>query len=155
MKKHVSETGSVSVLKWGKTPTLLGPLERANLNHWTLREFIEPVVNRFMRQTLSTINRKHISLWISLVPSPSAHKNAQQNAALRQCTPQAQSPFWLLKLACEHAHARLLPRLSWSWTLLLLCDTENLLPTLQLFYFHSWPIYWLSLVQAVTQLMSS
>jgi hypothetical protein len=36
MKKHnVSETGSVSVLRWGKTPTLLGPLERANLNHWT------------------------------------------------------------------------------------------------------------------------
>jgi hypothetical protein len=30
-KKHVSETGSVSVLRWGKTPTLLGPLERANL----------------------------------------------------------------------------------------------------------------------------
>jgi hypothetical protein len=35
MKKHnVSETGSVSVLRWGKTPTLLGPIERANLNHW-------------------------------------------------------------------------------------------------------------------------
>jgi hypothetical protein len=37
-KKHdVSETGSVSVLRWEgeKTPTQLGPLERANLNHWT------------------------------------------------------------------------------------------------------------------------
>jgi hypothetical protein len=35
--KTVSETGSVSVLKWeegGKTPTLLDPLERASLNHW-------------------------------------------------------------------------------------------------------------------------
>jgi hypothetical protein len=31
-KHKVSETGSVSVLRWGKTPTLLGPLERANLN---------------------------------------------------------------------------------------------------------------------------
>jgi hypothetical protein len=32
-RKHsISETGSVSVLRWGgKTPTLLGPLERANL----------------------------------------------------------------------------------------------------------------------------
>jgi hypothetical protein len=40
MKKHnVSETGSVSVLRLGKAPTLLGPLERANLNHW-----IGPVV---------------------------------------------------------------------------------------------------------------
>jgi hypothetical protein len=35
MKKHnVSETGSVSVLRWEKTPTQLGPLERANLNPW-------------------------------------------------------------------------------------------------------------------------
>jgi hypothetical protein len=25
-------------------------------------------------------------------------------------------PFWLLKPASEHAHVRLLPRLSWSWT---------------------------------------
>jgi hypothetical protein len=34
-KHEVSETGSVSVLRWEgeKTPTQLGPLERANLNH--------------------------------------------------------------------------------------------------------------------------
>jgi hypothetical protein len=35
-KKHdVSETGSVSVHRWEETPTLLGPLEMANPNHWT------------------------------------------------------------------------------------------------------------------------
>jgi hypothetical protein len=36
-KHDVSETASVSVLRWSgeKTPTQLGPLERANLNHWT------------------------------------------------------------------------------------------------------------------------
>jgi hypothetical protein len=45
-------------------------------------------------------------------------KNAQQNSVLRQYAPQARSPFWLLKPASEHTHARLLPRLSWSWTLL-------------------------------------
>jgi hypothetical protein len=36
-RKHDdSETGSVSVLMWKgeKTPTQLGPLERANLSHW-------------------------------------------------------------------------------------------------------------------------
>jgi hypothetical protein len=35
-RKHdISETGSVSVLRCGgKTPTHLGPFERANLNHW-------------------------------------------------------------------------------------------------------------------------
>jgi hypothetical protein len=32
---NVSETGSVSVLRsGGKTPTLLGPLERDKLNQW-------------------------------------------------------------------------------------------------------------------------
>jgi hypothetical protein len=35
------------------------------------------------------------------------------------------SPFWLLKPASEHAHARLLPRLSWSWTVLLPSDTHR------------------------------
>jgi hypothetical protein len=36
-KQDVSETGSVSVLRWEgeKTPTQLDHLERANLNHWT------------------------------------------------------------------------------------------------------------------------
>jgi hypothetical protein len=34
---NVSETGSVSVLRWigQNKPTQLGPLERASLNHWT------------------------------------------------------------------------------------------------------------------------
>jgi hypothetical protein len=37
-RKHdVSETASVSILRWGgKTPTQSGPLERAKLNHWTI-----------------------------------------------------------------------------------------------------------------------
>jgi hypothetical protein len=36
-KEHnVSETGSACVLKWEEeTPTLLGPVVRAKLNHWT------------------------------------------------------------------------------------------------------------------------
>jgi hypothetical protein len=37
-RKHVLETGSVSVLRrWEEEPTLLGPLERAKLNHLFLR----------------------------------------------------------------------------------------------------------------------
>jgi hypothetical protein len=31
-KHNVPETGSVSVLRWGETPTRLDPLERANLD---------------------------------------------------------------------------------------------------------------------------
>jgi hypothetical protein len=50
---------------------------------------------------------------------------AQQNAAFRQYNPQLWSTFWLLKTASEHEHARLLPRLSWSWTVLLPSDTRR------------------------------
>jgi hypothetical protein len=39
---------------------------------------------------------------------------------------QARSSFWLQKATSEHAHARLLPRLPWSWTVLLSSDNiEN------------------------------
>jgi hypothetical protein len=33
-KHNILETGSVSVPRWRNTPTLLDPLERANLNYW-------------------------------------------------------------------------------------------------------------------------
>jgi hypothetical protein len=35
---NVSETGSVSVIRWmgQDKPTQLGPLKRASLNHWTM-----------------------------------------------------------------------------------------------------------------------
>jgi hypothetical protein len=85
----------------------------------SLREFLEPVVKSFMPQTLP------ISLWISFALSPFAHKNVQQNAALRYYTLQTRSPFRLLKPAPEHSHARLLPRLSWSWAVLLPSDTHR------------------------------
>jgi hypothetical protein len=39
--------------------------------------------------------------------------------------PQARSPFWLLKPPSDQEHARLLPRLSWSWTALLPSDTRR------------------------------
>jgi hypothetical protein len=71
-----------------------------------------------LRDTLPTINRKHFFISFALSPFAS-QKNAKQNAALHYDTPQARSSFWLLKPASEHIHACLLPRLSWSWTVLL------------------------------------
>jgi hypothetical protein len=43
-KYDVSETGCVSLIRWGgKTPLQLGPLERANLNRWTqLKRCLNP-----------------------------------------------------------------------------------------------------------------
>jgi hypothetical protein len=88
------------------------------------RNVCHPVVHRFTRQTLPTVNRKHFLMNILCTESFCPQKNAQHNATLRQYTPQARSPFWLLKPASEHAHAhaRLFTRLSWSWTVLLPCD---------------------------------
>jgi hypothetical protein len=112
----------------------------------SLKEFIDPVVNRFMRQTLATINRKH--LFVNNLCIESFWPQKTHNTALRKYTPEAQSPFWLLKAASEHVHVCLLPtRLSWSWIVPPPSDTHrNLLRPLQLFYFHLWTIYWLSLI---------
>jgi hypothetical protein len=52
-------------------------------------------------------------------------KSVQQNAALRQYNTQALSPFWLLKPASEHVYACLIPRLTWTWTVLLPSDTHR------------------------------
>jgi hypothetical protein len=71
------------------------------------------------------VNRKRFFINIFWIASFCPEKNAQPNAALRYYTPQARLPFWLLKPASEHAHTRLLPRLSWSWTVLLPSDTHR------------------------------
>jgi hypothetical protein len=59
-KHNVSETGSVSVLRWGKTPTLLGPLERANLNHCQSENPISLcVIHHCQNPVVSTIFHQH------------------------------------------------------------------------------------------------
>jgi hypothetical protein len=71
---------------------------------------------------LLTVNRKHFFYeyplhWV-LCPLKTHNRTL-----LFGNTPQAWSPFWLLKPASEHAHR--LPRLSWSWTMLLPSDTHR------------------------------
>jgi hypothetical protein len=47
-KHNVSDTESVSVLRGegAETPTLLGPFERANLNHWTTHVSINTALSK-------------------------------------------------------------------------------------------------------------
>jgi hypothetical protein len=54
--------------------------------------------------------------------SPFAHK---EGTTMRYYTHQERTPFWILKPASEHAQARLLFRLSWSWYVLLSSDTNR------------------------------
>jgi hypothetical protein len=75
-----------------------------------------PDVNRFTRQTLPTVNMEYFFMNILCIESsfPTKRRNAQQNAGLWYYTPQARSPFSLLKPASEHVHMGLLPRLPWK-----------------------------------------
>jgi hypothetical protein len=88
----------------------------------SLREFLDSVANSFTRQTLPTVNSKHLFMniflcWV-LLPT-------QKHTTGRCCyTPEALSPFLLLKPVSEYVHSRLVPRLSWSWTVLLPSDTH-------------------------------
>jgi hypothetical protein len=73
----------------------------------SLREFLDPVVNRFTRQTLLTVNRKHLFTNMLCIESFCPQKRTTERwwSVLHF---QAPSPFWLLKPASEHA--RLLHR---------------------------------------------
>jgi hypothetical protein len=51
IKHDVSDTSSVSFLRWRETPTLLSPLERANPNHWKL--VIEISAFKWTQQSIS------------------------------------------------------------------------------------------------------
>jgi hypothetical protein len=57
-KLNFSYTGSVSIARWGEweTPTLLGPLERANLNGWSPGSFL-PRPFQFMSHYFPYVRR--------------------------------------------------------------------------------------------------
>jgi hypothetical protein len=86
------------------------------------RNVCQPVVNRFTRQTLSTVNRKHFFMDILCIDTFYPRKTHNRTLFFGSL---------LLKqgryseICSEHAHARLLPRLSWSCTVLLPSDTHR------------------------------
>jgi hypothetical protein len=80
-------------------------------------------VNRFTRQTLPTVNRKHFFINILCI-----EPFCPQKITTYRCSSVVQiarSTFRLLKPASGHTHALLLPRLSWSWIVLLPSDTHR------------------------------
>jgi hypothetical protein len=125
---------------------LYRPLPHAVSPSSSLRKFLHPDVKSFTQQTLPTVNRKHFFMNILYTESFSPQKRTTKSVLLWYY-PQAPSPIWLLKPDSEHVNARLLPRLSWSWTVLLPSDTHReALTSVTVFYFHLKPNYWLSLV---------
>jgi hypothetical protein len=89
-----------------------------------LREFLNLVVNPFTRQTLPAVNRRHFFMNILCIESFCPQKITTERCSSVGYS-QARSLFSLLKPASEHAHARLISRLSWSWTVLLHSGTNR------------------------------
>jgi hypothetical protein len=105
------------------------PLSHLRLNLFVVSEnlpwrclFLDLVVYRCTWQTLSTVNRKHFFMNILRIESFCLQKRTEERCSL-VAHPQARSPFWLLRPPSEYA--RLLPELSWSWTVLLPSDIHR------------------------------
>jgi hypothetical protein len=115
------------------------------------RNVCQPIANRFTRQTLLIVNRNNFFMSILCIKS-----YCLKNLTRERCSSVVYilktSPFWLLKLASEHAHARLLPRLSWSWTMLLPSDTYRNPVTSIIADIHQFMTYSLTLAYASTVL---
>jgi hypothetical protein len=76
------------------------------------RNVCRPVVNRFKRQSLPSVKRKRFFMDILCTESFCRHKETHNRTLLfGSILFKLRSPFWLLKTASEHEHARLLPRL--------------------------------------------
>jgi hypothetical protein len=78
---------------------------------------LPPRWNRFTRQTLSNINRKHVFMDILCNESLCPQKPTREGCS--SVLYSSSNP------ASEHTHARLLFGLSWSWTVLLPSDTHG------------------------------
>jgi hypothetical protein len=103
------------------------------LPHFRFNLFlISKSLPRFSTKLWIALRDKHfppqtgnISLWKSFALRPFAPKKRTTERCSSIVHPQARSPLWLLKPASEYEHARLLHRLSWSWTVLLPSDTHR------------------------------
>jgi hypothetical protein len=112
------------------------------------------VVNRFTRQTLPYINRKYFFMNILRFESFCPQKKKTHNRTLLFGNT-------LLKngLHFDYWNQLLNVRMSVCYVdchedglcCYLVMHIENLLLPLELFYFHLWPIYWLSLVYSIEQ----
>jgi hypothetical protein len=67
--------------------------------------------------------KEHISIWISFALWPFAHKTRTTECCYSLIHTSSTGTILTTKPASERRHARLLPRLSWSWTVLLPSNT--------------------------------
>jgi hypothetical protein len=115
-----------------------------------LRKFLEPVVNRFTRQTIPNLNRKRLFMNMLYI-----EPFFPQKPTTERCSSTVRSSRTVAILTTETS--------IWTWRMrfcyldcfeaglccYLLLHIENLLYPLQQFYFRLWPTYCLSFVWKV------
>jgi hypothetical protein len=112
------------------------------------RQFLDPVVNRFIRQTLPTINRKHFFkniLWNESIAPPKITHNRMLFFGNTFLKHGRHFDYWnqplttSTRVCYQNSHEA-------GLCCYLVIYIENILRPLQLIYFHLWPIYWISIV---------
>jgi hypothetical protein len=105
-----------------------------------------PVVNRFTRQTLPTISRKHFFMNILCIESFCSQKTHKRTLLFcgKFLKHGRHSDYWNQPLNMR-MHVCYLDCHEARLYCYLVIHIQNLLRPLQLFDFHLWPIYWLSL----------
>jgi hypothetical protein len=88
-------------------------------------KFLAPVVNRFTRQTLLTLNRKQFCMNIFCCESFCPHKCTTLLFGSSPILLKHDRHFDYWNQPLKHAGARLLSGLSWKWTVLLPRDTHR------------------------------
>jgi hypothetical protein len=123
--------------------------DRASSATFECHSLLDPVVNLFTRQTFPILNRKHFFMNILCIESfcPQKTQNRTLLFGNRLLKHGRHFDYWNKPLTIrmpifylDRYEAGL------CWYLVVHIHVENLLRPLQLFYFHLWPIYWLSLV---------
>jgi hypothetical protein len=103
---------------WYTCPIAL-PVRR-NPQHRSLLTVVQPLPHLGFNKHFPPYTG-NTSLWTSFALSPFAHKKYKRTLFFGQ----ARLPCWLLQPSSEHAHARLLPGLSRSWTVLVPNDSHS------------------------------
>jgi hypothetical protein len=140
VRRNPQHRSLLTVVSANPTPPFQTPCHQRNVCH--------PVVNRFMRQTLPNKNRKTFLYeyplhWV-LLPTKKTYNIMLLfgNTLLkhgRHFDYRIQSLNMCIHVCYLDCHEA-------GLCCYLVIHIENLLHPLQLFYFHFWPIYWLSLV---------
>jgi hypothetical protein len=117
------------------------------------RNVCPPVVTRVTRQTLPAVNRKHFFMNILCIESFYPQKTHSRSLLFGSTHLKYGRHFdnWNqpLNMRMRICYVECLEAGQCCY---LVIHIENLLRTLQLFYFHLWPIYWLSVVEINTQI---